>query len=200
MREFGMWVVLFFVFYSFGFYPVSAQHNSFTIHFAGKEIGEINTYLTESENTQIYEVTSVASFQVLWMKYHRTTSNLVTYENETVSTSYTGVYMNNDLEDSAAIHFNDDSYKCYRHPDERFVLKDSSMQFTTVKLYFHEPIGVEKVYSERFLAYCDLEKDGKNKYKLYLPDGKINYYTYANKLLIEVFVDRTMFDLQFLKK
>ena len=90
-----------------------------------------------------------------------------------------------------------EKYYCYRYPDERFVLNDAQVGFTSVMLYYQEPVGIEKVYSERFLEYCSLEALDDHKYKLYLPNRKINYYTYEEGVLLEIFVDRTWFNLRF---
>ena len=177
-----------------------AQKSTYAVRFAGMEIGEISTSLTESEHIQTYEVISDVSFKVLWKKYNRRTINLVTYENEAMKTSYSGVYINNDLEDSAAMNLEYEKYYCYRYPDERFVLNDAQVGFTSVMLYYQEPVGIEKVYSERFLEYCSLEALDDHKYKLYLPNRKINYYTYEEGVLLEIFVDRTWFNLRFQRK
>ena len=177
-----------------------AQKGAYAVRLAGIEIGEITTSLIESEHTQTYEIISDVSFKILWKRYNRKTINLVTYENEAMKTSFSGVYINNDLRDSAAMNLAQNNYHCYRYPDERFVLNDTQVVFTTVMLYYQEPVGIEKVYSERFLEYCSLEALDDHRYKLYLPNGKVNYYTYAERELLEIFVDRTWFNLRFQRK
>jgi len=179
---------------------VYGQEHTYTVHRGGKEIGIITASLTKSLHTQTYEILSDVTFKILWKSYHRKTSNLVVYEHETMKASYSGVYMNDDLEDSTRVNLQQNSYQGYKHPDDTFSFFDADLRFTTAKLYFQEPLGVKKVYSERFLQYCTLEALGDHKYKLNLPSGKTNYYTYVDSALAEVFIDRTWFDLKFRKK
>ena len=122
------------------------------------------------------------------------------YENEAVKTSFLGIYMNNDLEDSSSINLDQNKYNCYRYPDDRFALNSTELLFTTAKLYFHEPVGIQRIYSERFLQYCSLEPKGNHKYKLNLPNGRVNYYTYGDDKLVEILVDRTWFNLEIRQK
>jgi hypothetical protein len=107
--------------------------------------------------------------------------------------------MNNEMVDSSTIEQDINDYHAYKFPDDRFVVKNVDLRFTTAKLYFQEPLGVKKVYSERFLKYCPIEAQGDSRYKLHLPDKKINYYTYKDDQLIAVMVERTWFNLEFRK-
>ena len=177
-----------------------AQQGIYAVRVAGIEIGEITTSLTESEQIQTYEILSDVSFKILWKRYNRKTINLVTYENEAMKTSFSGVYINSDLEDSAVMNLDQKKYHCYRYPDENFVLHEAQLDFTSVMLYYQEPVGIEQVYSERFLEYCNLEAMDDQKYKLYLPNGTVNYYTYGEGMLQEIFVDRSWFNLRFQRK
>ena len=174
-----------------------AQTHRFAVHLAGKEIGTVTASLTETNTTQTYQIHSDVTFKVLWKSYNRITSNRVTYKDEVVQTSYSGVYMNNDMEDSSRVSLFNRTYDCYRYPDEKFQLIDAPVQFSTAKLYFSEPVGIPRIYSELFLSFCPLEDQGNHRYKLYLPNGSVNYYTYADSKLIEVLVDRTWFNLRF---
>ncbi len=176
------------------------QKHHYSVHRGGKEIGAITASLIEVQETQTYEIHSDVRFKVLWKNYHRKTSNLVTYLGDTMKTSSLGIYMNDDLQDSTTIKFELNNYRCYRYPDDRFILQDTHLQFTTAKLYFQEPVGVHRVYSERFLQYCSLEQQGDHHYKLSLPSGKTNYYTYKDSKLEKVLIDRTWFNLEFRKK
>ena len=177
-----------------------SQKHTYTVHRAGKAIGEVTTSLSESDHTKTYKIISDVNFKVLWRRYNRRTSNLVVYENEAVKTSFLGVYMNNDLEDSSSINLDQNKYNCYRYPDDRFVLNNTEVLFTTAKLYFQEPVGIQSIYSERFLQYCPLEPKGNHKYQLNLPNGRVNYYTYGDDELIEILVDRTWFNLEIRQK
>ncbi len=55
--------------------------------------------------------------------------------------------------------------------------------FTTACLYFQEPEGVEKVYSEKLRAWLTIRQNG-DKYFLTLTDGSINIYQYVKGRLV----------------
>lgn len=193
--------ILFFLFTPFlDFQQVVGQHKAFSVSLGGKEIGEITASLTASGKTETYKVKSDVKFKALWKSYHRETNHFVVYENKQLKKSASSVYMNEELEDSTTTNRGQLKMNCYRYPDEQFVQNEHQIKFTTAKLYFQEPVNVDNIYSERFLAYCKVELVGKNKYKLHLTNGKKNYYTYTNGVLTEVFVDRTLFNLFFRPK
>lgn len=180
---------------------ICAQKHLYSVHRGGgKEIGEITASLTEYLHTQTYEILSSVSFRILWKRYHRTTNNLVVYAGGSMETSYSRVYMNNDLEDSTAINQEHNNYHVFQYPHKSYILYSTDLRFSTAKLYFQEPEGIQEVYSERFLQYCRLEAQEDHRYKLYLPDGKVNYYTYEDNELVKVVIERTWFNLEFRKK
>ncbi len=174
------------------------QHKcEFEIHLAGKSIGGITAKLQSIDNKQVYDILSEVNFKVLWKKYNRQTKNFIVYGNDIIVESYSGIYMNHVLEDSASIQAKGESYKFYRFPDKNFTTEKRPIKYLAAMLYFQEPKNITEVYSERFLSYCKLESKGNGKYIIYLPNGKENVYTYENGKLMEVFVDRTWFNLRF---
>ena len=179
---------------------LSGQQHQYSVHRGGKEIGEISASLTETTYTKTYEILSDVSFKVLWKKYNRKTSNLVVYQEESVKTSHCGVYMNEDLQDSTTMAKVQNSYRVFKYPGDHYMLDDIELNFTTAKLYFQEPVGIRNVYSERFLQPCRLEDQGDHTYKLHLPDNKTNYYTYKDRQLVAVSIERTWFNLEFRRK
>jgi hypothetical protein len=197
MTKIRIIIILCSLFFLFGSIHLYAQKSTYIISAAGKKIGKINTSLVKLGDTETYEVVSEVDFKVLWTSYNRKTENVAVFENGILITSSSGVYMDHVLEDSSSMYLDENKYTCFRSPDQKFVLENQQLTFTTVMLYYNEPVGVEKIYSERFLDYCPIEKLDEHKYKIYLPNGKQNYYTYVNGILTEVFVDRTWFNLRF---
>lgn len=177
----------------------SGQQHKFTIHLAGGNIGEINAELVEKNGIKYFEIVSEVNFKVLWKKYNRKTDNKLTYSNNKILESSSSIYFQYELEDSAYMKLNKDVYSCYRFPDKKYDLDKFEIEFPAALLYFKEPVGVDKIYSERFLDYCKVEAKEDHKYVIYLPNGKENIYTYEKGLLKMVYVDRTWFNLEFKK-
>jgi len=181
------------------YHSSSAQELYYTVDMRGKEIGKIKAIITQTPNSKTFTVLSEVNFKVLWKKYQRISNNYVVYENDNLVEIFAGVYINNDLEDSVTLTHDGETYYSYRHPDESLPITDPSVNFASIELYFSEPVGIEKIYSEQHLTYCPLEKYDSHKYKLLLPNGDFNTYTYEDSQLVEVVVDRTWFDLKFIK-
>lgn len=163
----------------------------------GKKIGSIHASKTQVEGKIYYDVYSDVNFKVLWKKYNRKTKNVAEKLDGQLIKSSSGIYMNNELEDSAYFEKNQAKFDCYRFPDQEFSKNFEEITDHTMDLYFTEPRGLEKIYSERFLEYCEVKSKGLNKYLISLPNGKENVYTYEDGELVEVFVDRTWFNLTF---
>lgn len=77
---------------------------------------------------------------------------------------------------------NDDRYEIENNGE---ILKEKNpILFSATKLFFEEPIGVDKVWIERLSKYEDVEKVDDHKYRVQV-EGKYNFYTYENGILIE---------------
>lgn len=65
-------------------------------------------------------------------------------------------------------------------------------------LYFSEPTNIEKIFSENFLRFVPLQFEDSGTYKIVLPDGHVNHYTYQNGLCTQVVME-TQLSTVFLK-
>ncbi len=71
------------------------------------------------------------------------------------------------------------------------------IRYNMLLLYTTMPETISKVYSANFQKHLDIKKIEENKYRLTLPDGKFNYYTYKNGICTKVEIVRTLFTLHF---
>ena len=96
-------------------------------------------------------------------------------------------------------HYHVDYYGSGKTYDER---KDfvHSISKTIVGLYYHEPINVNAVYSEKFGQMCPVVNLGENRYSVTMPSGKKNIYTYAGGKCLEVTVELGGFKLRIVRK
>ncbi len=76
-------------------------------------------------------------------------------------------------------------YVCMNVDGDTTMVKDE-IRHTIATLYFREPVNINRVYSENFLAFLAIKSTGPHTYELTLADGKKNYYTYANGLCTKV--------------
>jgi len=173
-----------------------AQEHAFSIHIGNKEIGTITANRDTIQNREVYKVVSDAAFRVLW-KYHRTTDMIAYYVNDTLESSVSKVVMNDDVKEHSEFWKDGITYKC--HKQDKIERKEKAVTYSSIKLYFHEPVGIDSVYSETFLESSFLQDLGDHKYKLFLPGNRENTYSYINGELQEIKVDRTI-DLLFKRR
>jgi len=69
--------------------------------------------------------------------------------------------------------------------------------YNMLLLYTIMPEKINKVYSANFQTMLDIKKVEENKYRLTMPDGKYNYYTYKNGVCTKVEIIRSLVSLQF---
>lgn len=71
------------------------------------------------------------------------------------------------------------------------------IRYNMLLLYTTMPEGITKVYSANSQKHLDIKKIEENKYRLTMPDGKFNYYTYKNGICTNVEIVRKLFTLHF---
>ena len=175
-----------------------SQPIEFAVLRGDSQIGEIQASISQKDNFIHYDVVSDVSFRIIW-KYNRISGLHVTYINNMLESSLSTAAINDKLKELSRVTKSGSQYDCFIYPNDSFQLKPD-INFSTVRLYFEEPVGISKIYSESFLDFGTLESLGDHVYKLTLPDESINYYTYKNGELTEVSVNRTLFNLTFKRK
>lgn len=71
------------------------------------------------------------------------------------------------------------------------------IRYSMLQLYINIPETVDKVYSDNYQKHLDIKKVDQNIYRLALPDGNYNYYTYENGVCSKVVIERSLFTVQF---
>jgi hypothetical protein len=63
-------------------------------------------------------------------------------------------------------------------------------------LYTHEPADNAQVYSDNFQQFLKVKQTGNHVYRIDLPDGNYNYYTYANGVCSKVDIHHSLYTIQ----
>ncbi len=71
------------------------------------------------------------------------------------------------------------------------------IRYNMLLLYTNIPETINQVYSDNFQKLLYIKKIEENKYRLTLPDGNYNYYTYKNGVCSKVVIERAFFSVQF---
>ena len=87
-------------------------------------------------------------------------------------------------------------YKLIDDGDSKLI-SCSAIRYNMLLLYTNVPEKINKVYSDNYQKLLDIRKVAGNKYKIILPGGDCNYYTYENNVCTRVDVERTFFTVHF---
>jgi hypothetical protein len=81
--------------------------------------------------------------------------------------------------------------------DKSTITSLQPIRYNMLLLYTTIPEAISKVYSANYQKHLDIKKVEENKYRLTMPDGKFNYYTYKNGICTKVEIVRSLFTLEF---
>jgi hypothetical protein len=73
------------------------------------------------------------------------------------------------------------------------IVKVYPINYTMLSLYSKEPVNIAKVYSDNFESFLVIQKLGSHKYKIVLPDGNFNIYSYKDGALNLVEVNHKLY-------
>ena len=68
--------------------------------------------------------------------------------------------------------------------DGRKISLNNDINYSVASMYFEEPVSIQKVFSENQLTVLSLHKVSNHCYEMQLPDGKTNYYSYRDGMLV----------------
>lgn len=172
-----------------------AQSLQFNIVKGGDIIGNIKADRVEKADAIFYSMVSSSEFSIVWSNTVESTTE-TEYRNGFMHTCGARMSVNKSMRDSSSMERVGDQAHCYIHPNKRFMHKES-VEWTTARMYYEEPVGQSRIFVESEMAFCLFEPIGSNTYRLHLSGGKVNEYTYVRGELKEIKVIRTLFDLYF---
>jgi uncharacterized protein DUF6134 len=80
------------------------------------------------------------------------------------------------------------------HAGERTeVTKNYPIKYSMLSFYSKEPENISEVYSDNFQRFIAIQKTDQHKYKITLPDGSYNNYSYKNGVLNLVEVHHSLY-------
>jgi hypothetical protein len=76
---------------------------------------------------------------------------------------------------------------------EKMKLNISPITFNTLLMYFQEPVGHEKVYSDNHQCFLKIDKEPDGGYKISFPDGTSNTFYYTGGICYKVKIDHSFY-------
>ncbi len=181
-------IVLLLVSLSFG-WNATAQNFKYEVILMNKKIGDMSVTKTNSDVGDRYILNSASMAKVLFIKQSSKVNFDVLFNGgHLVKSTYisekdddniiTKVQKENDL-------YKVNSNEALSHVKEKIV-------FSSIMLYFKEPVGVSKIFVERIGGFVPLTKSGVNQYEYLQPDGTKSIYTYKAGVLHQIELKRGM--------
>ena len=161
----------------------------------GKVIGKMDVIEYITGNKRVLSMSSNVKTRYIFSFTDITTEN-AGYENGVLVYSS---YHQNQTGSSEAIRTTTSSGNLYKVTDNGVtkMVNFNPIHFGMLMLYFHVPDTISKVFSGNYQQLLDIKKIDENKFRLSIPGGKYNYYTYKNGVCSKVEIIRPMVSLQF---
>ena len=168
---------------------VFAQNFKYEVILLNKKIGDLNVSKTNSNGTERYLLNSESMAKVLFMKQSSKINFDVLFNSGSLVKSLY-IIEKDDEHIRTQVHKEDNLYKVNSN-NTMSSLKEN-IRFSSVMLYFKEPVGVSKVFIERIGGFVTITKSAANQYEYQQPDGTKCIYRYQSGVLKELEIKRSM--------
>jgi len=166
------------------------QEVLFDVIYKDEKVGVLHAQETKTESKSFKLLTIETNTTFLFIPIHM--------ESEVTTTQKNGILTEGTAYRNASRKSNDViatvtkiGYKLYQR--ERNGVKDKirnqRITYCVVDLYFKEPLGVTKVFSNMYAQMLELKRMDNGQYQLITPDNNNSLYSYKNGKLISIEVD-----------
>ncbi|MDB5282657.1 MAG: hypothetical protein JWO06_1732, partial [Bacteroidota bacterium] len=159
----------------------SAQKHTYDVELFGKKIGTTVVERIDKGNGEVEF--KLSSSSVVNIFFTRKTSVMVydvVYKNGKLFSSYVK-NVKDDVTEIVTILW--DGVKYVIKKGEDVLVQTQPIDFSSVHLYFMEPKGISKIFSERLGTFCLFDNSVAGVYKCKLSNGVENIYRYKNGVL-----------------
>jgi hypothetical protein len=166
----------------------------YTVRYKGDDIGTVHVTQTIKGDTTRYKMMSDVRTRFLF----RITVKIVeesTFQNGKLVYSAVNRVVNGNekaKKQTRAVH-NDYSITA---EGKSSLLKNEAIGYNLMRLYCVEPLTINKVYSDNYQKFLPISRIRPHTYKVVLPDGNYNHYTYTNGICTRVEVFSSLYNME----
>jgi len=167
---------------------------SFSIVNNDSKIGYINIQKTSANQITTYSIESEVNTKVIF-NFSAVGQEKSIYKDDTLI--YSSMYrkLNNKVKLNQSLEFIDGKYVLKnKGKEERIDLE--SINRNLVTLFFFEPKGFQKVFSDKYSQMVDVTPIGQNKYEVILPNKSSSIYHYKNGRCTKIDVEGSFFKVE----
>ncbi|WKB80659.1 hypothetical protein QYR09_12980 [Cellulophaga lytica] len=158
----------------------------FNILHKNKIVGSLVTTKTIDDNVINYHSFTHIQTKIITTINVKYTYN-VAFKNKELNKADVSIMLNNKVYAETNTERNNKEYKITKN--KKISTFNEPITFTTVQLYFTEPLHITTCYSEQDAVMNTLVYLGNHKYKKVNAKGNENIYTYKNGILYEASID-----------
>ncbi len=168
---------------------VFAQKLQYDVILMGKKIGEMSLTKSHGEGGERYLMSSESSAKVLFVKQDSKINFDVLYKGGSMVKS---LYVSEKKDDNIITKVNRENnlYKVSYNNQASHVKEN--IAFSSILLYFKEPVGINRVFVERIGDFLPLKKTAPGEYEYLQPDGTRSIFRYSQGKLKEIELKRSM--------
>jgi hypothetical protein len=166
------------------FSTLAAQKHVYDVELFGKKIGSTTIEKIDRGKGEIqYKLQSTSEVNILFT--HKTSQMVfdVLYKDGKLISSYCK-NVKDDVTEVVTLTWEGTRYLIKK--GEEILQFNQLLDFSAIQLYFIEPIGKTKIFSERLGQFCDFIKKSEGVYECKMANGVINIYRYKNGMLYEL--------------
>lgn len=156
----------------------------YDVELFGKKIGTTVVERIDKGNGEIeYKLNSSSEVNILFSKKTSMMNFDVIYKDGKLFSSYVK-NVKDDVTEIVTMLWDGTKYVIKK--GEEALQYSPQLDFSTIHLYFVEPKGKTKIFSERLSKFCNFDNMGNGAYRCKLDNGVENIYRYKNGVLYEL--------------
>lgn len=163
---------------------LSAQKHSYDVELFGKKIGQTTVERIDKGNGVVqFKLSSSSDVNILFT--HKTSVMVfdITYKDGKLFSSYCK-NVKDDVTEIVTLTWENTKYVIKK--GEEILQLNQRVDYSAIQLYFIEPIGRTKIFSERLGEFCNFVKKSEGVYECKMANGVTNIYRYRNGILYEL--------------
>lgn len=161
----------------------------FDVIYKGEKIGVLKAEKFERNSRTTYvSNTRIKTTILLIKKINIRHKYRVSYKSGHLHSSKVVIKVNKKKPDRVRVNRSDDKYHIHASDKEDSSIEEP-IKLSSILLYFEEPKGMDKCFSERSGNFNTLEQTGEGTYRIINEDGDKNRYHYSNGELSLIEVD-----------
>jgi hypothetical protein len=175
---------------------VTAQDKTriYSVRYKGNDIGTLHLIQSVSGDTVRYKMTSDVKTRFLFRITVKTVEES-TFQNGRLIYSAVNRVVNGNEKARKQTRAGHSDYTITAE-GKSSLLKNEAIGYNLMRLYCVEPLTINKVYSDNYQQFLPIVRIRPHTYKVVLPDGNYNHYTYTNGICSKVEIFNTLYNME----